>query len=40
MLGISIKRNSNIAAYAKACFRGSLYGDIYVELRLEYDKVD
>ena len=37
--GIEIERNSNIAAYAKACFEGSLYRDVCVELRLECDKV-
>ena len=39
LLGIRIKRNSNITAYIKAYFEGSLGGDIYIELRLKYNKV-
>jgi len=39
LLGIRIKRNSNIAAHIKVYFKESLYRDIYIELRLKYDKV-
>jgi len=39
LLGIRIERNSNIAACVKACFEGSLGGDVCVEWRLECDKV-
>ena len=39
LLGIRIKRNSNIAAYIKVYFKESLYRDIYIELRLKYNKV-
>jgi hypothetical protein len=41
LLGISIriKRNLNIVACTKTSFNRSVYGDISVKLKLEYNKV-